>query len=147
MVTGDLVFLFDRDLMRVKDELRSYNDPQLIWVLQNGISNSAGNLVLHIEGNLKHFVGAILGNTGYVRNRVDEFSKKNIPLEVLINGLNETNEVVKNCLSKLSLADLEEIFPVQVFGYDMTTRFFLIHLLSHLNYHLGQINYHRRMIG
>lgn len=103
-------------------------------------------MCLHICGNLKHFIGEILGKTGYVRNRDSEFSDKNISKEKLIENIDETISVVKNTLEKMTEKDFEKNYPENVIMNEMTTGFFLIHLHSHLNYHLGQINYHRRLL-
>jgi uncharacterized damage-inducible protein DinB len=117
-----------------------------LWKIDNDILNSGGNLCLHLVGNLKHFFGAILGNSGYVRNREEEFSLKNIPKSELIQQIEETLNVVISTLSQLSEEDLEKEYPIEALGYPMTTEYFLIHLFGHLGYHLGQINYHRRLL-
>ena len=98
-------------------------------------------------GNLNHFIGAVLGNTGYVRDREKEFSLKNIPKQELIASIENVMPVIKNTLSNLTETDLEKNFPVEVFGKPMKTEFFLLHLTTHLSYHLGQINYHRRLLA
>lgn len=138
--------LFERDLNRLVKEIQSYEDENEIWRIKEGISNSTGNLVLHLIGNLNHFIGATLGNTGYVRNRGKEFSDKNIPRKKLIEDINETIPVIKTALKDLSKDDLEKDFPLAINNTISSTQFILIHLSGHLNYHLGQINYHRRLI-
>jgi uncharacterized damage-inducible protein DinB len=117
-----------------------------IWKVQKNVSNSGGNLTLHLIGNLKHFVGAILGNSGYVRDRDAEFTDKNVPLSELVRQLDEVKTVIHNTFARLTFDDLEKKYPVNVFGYEMNTLYFLMHLIAHLNYHLGQINYHRRLL-
>jgi len=117
-----------------------------MWTLQGDIANSAGNLCLHILGNLNHFIGGVLGETGYARNRDSEFSQKGIPRSRLIQEVKEVNEIIKKTLENLNEKDLDKPYPINVFEEEMTTGYFLIHLHGHLNYHLGQINYHRRMI-
>ena len=74
-----LADFFERDMLKLKEEISLYKDETNLWKVENTISNSAGNLCLHLIGNLKHFIGATLGNTGYVRQRELEFSSKNIP--------------------------------------------------------------------
>ena len=111
------------------------------------VPNSAGNLCLHLNGNLQHFFGAVLGATGYVRDRDAEFSSVGVSRETMIADIDSTLSVVKSTLAKLSDDDLAAIYPIEVFGKPMTTGFFLTHLATHLDWHLGQINYHRRMVA
>ncbi|MEJ2196300.1 MAG: DinB family protein [Ignavibacteriaceae bacterium] len=146
MLTTALVELFNRDLDILAKEINSYSDELKLWVISRDINNSAGNLCLHICGNLQHFIGAILGNTGYVRNRDAEFGHKNIPKKELLSSIDNSKEVVKTVLSSLSEDQIAKDYPIDVFKKKMTTSYFLIHLHSHLNYHLGQINYHRRLL-
>lgn len=138
--------LFERDLEKLKKEISSYKNEENIWKVKKHILNSGGNLTLHIIGNLNHFVGGILGNSGYVRDRDAEFAKKDVTVLEMKRQIDELKAVIYNTLASLSDEDIDKIFPLQVFGYEMTTRYFLIHLLAHLNYHLGQINYHRRLL-
>lgn len=146
MITETLTELFERDLQRLKTEIELYKDEDNLWLVKEGISNSAGNLCLHLLGNLSHFIGAMLGHTGYVRRREDEFSLKNIPRQDLVTNIENCRLIVKNTLAKLTAADLEKEFPQQVFDKSINTEMMLMHLSTHLTYHLGQINYHRRLL-
>jgi uncharacterized damage-inducible protein DinB len=146
MVIDSLKKLFDRDLDKLKNELSNYKDESSLWVVKKNISNSAGNLALHIIGNLNHFIGGVLGENGYVRDRDAEFSNIDVPVNDLLQNIDEVKTTIYNTLEGISEEELLETFPINVFGYEMTTLFFLIHLHSHLTYHLGQINYHRRLI-
>jgi len=146
MLRNSLIKLFTRDLTKLQEELNNYSTERLLWETPNGISNSAGNLALHLVGNLNHFVGAILGNTGYVRQRELEFSSKNIPRETIIKQIEDTKTVVKESLSGLTESDFQKEYKRRPFEDFMTTEYFLIHLTMHLAYHLGQINYHRRLM-
>ena len=146
MITDTLIELFERDLERLKTEIELYKDEDNLWLLKEGISNSAGNLCLHLVGNLSHFIGATLGNTGYVRHREDEFSLKNIPRQDLITNIENCKLIVKTTLQKLTAADLEKEFPLEKHGTIVSTEQMLLHLFGHLSYHLGQINYHRRLL-
>lgn len=146
MITKSLQSLFIRDLTKLKTEIEAYRNEETIWKTDKNISNSAGNLCLHLVGNLNHFVGTILGNSDYVRNRELEFSQKNIPKTELTAQIDRTIATINRSLEKLSAEDLEKEFPVESLGYKMTTGYFLIHLFGHLSYHLGQINYHRRLL-
>jgi uncharacterized damage-inducible protein DinB len=138
--------LFTRDLNKLKTEIESYQNEEVIWKIDKNILNSAGNLSLHLVGNINHFIGTILGNSGYIRNRELEFSLKDIPRTELIQQIENTIEVVNSSLEKLSAEDMEKEYPIEPLGYTMTTEYFLIHLFGHLSYHLGQINYHRRLL-
>lgn len=146
MVTESLIPLFEKSLYQLEQEITAYPNDDALWETEMDIKNSGGNLCLHLLGNLQHFIGAILGDTGYVRKREAEFTDKNIDIEDLLSELRHTQEIVVETLKNLSSYDLEKTYPIPVFGYDMKTEYFLIHLHSHLNYHLGQINYHRRLI-
>lgn len=138
--------LYNRDLNKLKFEIESYQNESAIWIIDKNISNSAGNLCLHLVGNLSHFVGAILGNSGYVRNRELEFSLKDIPKAELIQQIETTLKTVEASLDKMTEEELSIDYPLEALGYPMTTEYFLIHLFGHLSYHLGQINYHRRLL-
>ncbi|MGD9629784.1 MAG: DinB family protein [Pyrinomonadaceae bacterium] len=141
-----LVELYDRDLSKLKEEIALYGDEANLWKTDGGITNSAGNLTLHLIGNLRHFFGAVLGETGYVRDRDKEFSDGGVSRADLLAGVDQAAADVKATLAKLTADDLAKEYPIEVFGHPMTTEFFLVHLATHLNYHLGQINYHRRLL-
>ena len=147
MVTEILSQLYQRDLDKLNIEIGQYVSDEQLWTVPDGISNSGGNLALHVVGNLKHFIGAVLGKSGYVRDREAEFGSKNVSRDDLITAIDETSEMVTSTLAKLTTDDLAAVYPIEVFGHPMTTEAFLIHLSTHLNYHLGQINYHRRLTG
>ena len=138
--------LFERELNKLIEEINLYSSEEHLWEIKGQISNSSGNLSLHLIGNLKHFIGNVLGNTGYVRQREIEFTLKNIPRQELINSINETIEIIKLVFSKLTDDDLKKLFPLEKHDEKVTTGYMLLHLLTHLNYHLGQVNYHRRLI-
>ncbi|MFD2938658.1 DinB family protein [Flavobacterium notoginsengisoli] len=146
MIIQTLKILFNRDLDKLKFEIESYENENSIWIIDKSIANSAGNLCLHLMGNLNTYIGAEIGKTAYIRNRPLEFSLKDIPRSELIEKIENTIIVVNNALDSLSETDLEKIYPQIVFEKEMTTGFFLVHLSTHLAYHLGQINYHRRLL-
>ena len=137
----------ERELLKLKEEIALYPEEASIWALRPGISNSAGNLCLHLIGNLNHFVGAVLGNTGYIRQRELEFSLKNVTRAELISDLENTIIMLNKAFENLTEADLDKTYPLEKHGKVVTTRYMLLHLLTHLNYHLGQVNYHRRLIS
>jgi uncharacterized damage-inducible protein DinB len=146
MLTHTLQQLFNRDLDKLSDEINAYQNESNMWLTTEDVSNCAGNLCLHIAGNLKAFIGAELGQTGYIRQRDLEFSQKNVPREDLLKDIEAVKGIVSNTLSQLTVTDLEKKYPLEVFKKPMTTAFFLVHLSTHLAYHLGQINYHRRLL-
>ena len=146
MLIETLKSLFTRDLTRVRTEIQLYKKEENLWKVETQLSNSAGNLCLHLVGNLNTYIGKEIGNTGYVRNRDLEFSSKNIPREVLFNKIDDTIQVIKQSLDNLDETSLATEYPVLVFEDKASTEYLLVHLATHLTYHLGQINYHRRLI-
>ncbi|TMI93102.1 MAG: DUF1572 domain-containing protein [Bacteroidetes bacterium] len=146
MIIETLQKIFKRDLEKLKQEITSYRDESNLWKVDKSIANSSGNLCLHLVGNLNAYIGAEIGKTGYVRNRDLEFSLKNIPQGQLVKMIEDTIVVVEEGLSKLNENDLEREYPLLVFKEKTSTGYFLIHLAVHLGYHLGQVNYHRRLL-
>jgi hypothetical protein len=147
MLNQLIINFYTRDLNILKKELNTYNDEAKIWLIADGINNSGGNLALHLIGNLNHFIGATLGNTGYVRDRDKEFSLKNVPRREMIQSIQDLTEVIDQVLSKITDEEMGKPFPLQVGREDNSIRFVLLNMLGHLDYHLGQVNYHRRLVG
>ena len=145
MLHQTLPELYIRELLKLQTEINLYKNEADLWVTKNEISNSAGNLCLHLIGNINHFIGATLGNTGYVRTREVEFSAKNTSREKLIADLNDVVELVKDTLGKLAADDYQKDFPLLMQDKVVSTDQMLLYMLTHLSYHLGQINYHRRL--
>lgn len=142
-----LVQLFQRDIEKLQKEIQLYSNEEIFWKIDNDIKNSAGNLAIHLIGNLNHFIGATLGDTGYIRQRDKEFNDKNIPRKLIIEQLDTIKETIEKVILKLTENELINEYPIPVFKNEsMTTEYFLIHLYGHFNYHLGQINYHRRLL-
>ncbi|HWV70080.1 MAG TPA: DUF1572 family protein [Pseudosphingobacterium sp.] len=146
MVTNSLKTLYTRDLAKLKQEITLYSSEENIWRIDQNILNSAGNLCLHLVGNLNTYIGAELGNTGYIRNRPEEFSLKNVPRQELINQIDRTIEMLEMVVGSLTEDQLKSEFPRAVADDKVSTEYFLIHLAMHLSYHLGQVNYHRRLL-
>jgi len=146
MLTETLKKLFNRDLTRLRSEIDAYQNETNLWRIDRDIANSAGNLCLHLIGNLNTYIGATLGGTNYIRNRELEFSLKDIPKQELIKMIEETITVVSDSLNRVSDEQLDGEYPILVFEEKTSTEFFLVHLTTHLTYHLGQINYHRRLL-
>lgn len=145
-MTDTLIKLFKRDLTALNTEINAYKNEKNLWLVQTDISNSAGNLCLHLVGNLNTFIGAVLGGTNYVRQRELEFSLKDIPRTELIKQVDKVIAVVEETLQNLTVADLQKEYKRKINEDFMTTEYFLMHLSMHLAYHLGQINYHRRLL-
>jgi uncharacterized damage-inducible protein DinB len=147
MLTEVLAQIYERDIKQLRSEIELYPSDQSLWEPHAGVSNSGGNLCLHLLGNLQHFFGAVLGSSGYKRDRDSEFSNKNISRQKMIDEIDQTMSIVGKTLAGLSDEDLAKEYPVQVFGRPDSTEWMIVHLLAHFNYHLGQINYHRRLVA
>ncbi|MGB4846634.1 MAG: DUF1572 family protein [Saprospiraceae bacterium] len=146
MLIETLRNLFARDLNKLKTEIESYRDEFKLWHVEKNITNSGGNLCLHLIGNLNTYIGAVIGKTNYIRHRELEFSLKDIPKSELISKITDTIAIVDNALSHLTDEDLGNEYPLLVLDEKTSTGFLLVHLTTHLTYHLGQINYHRRLL-
>jgi len=146
MLSDTLRILFSRDLAKLKAELELYKTEENIWRVDQDILNSAGNLSLHLIGNLNTYIGAVLGNTGYIRNRPEEFSLKNIPRQELTAKITQTIEMIGQVLDILTEEQLTSEYPQLFNDEKVQTEYFLVHLAMHLSYHLGQVNYHRRLL-
>jgi hypothetical protein len=155
MMTGEIIHgnaalpvvtVLLRDLAALEKEIVSYKNEADIWRILEGTSNSAGTLCLHLCGNLQHFIGAVLGGTGYERNRDAEFSLRNVPREKLLEEIRLAVQAVGN-LPSLDAGAMQATYPLKVWDKEVATGFFLVHLAGHFNYHLGQINYHRRVLN
>ena len=147
MLNQILTELYERDLNKLKAEIEQYADESDLWKTGGDITNSAGNLCQHLTGNLQHFFGAVLADSGYVRDRDAEFASRNATREELFADIEAARISVRNTLAALTEADFSRTYPIEVFGQPLTTGSFLTHLATHFNYHLGQINYHRRMLA
>ena len=145
-VAVELAALFERDLTRLIQQVLAFADQPALWQGASGIHNSAGNLVLHLEGNLREFVGRLLGGIPYSRTRDLEFSNVGIPADKLNERIEDVKRLIPTVIRQLSDAQMQAAFPGDPLGTHMSTQQFLIHLHGHLNYHLGQIDYLRRMM-
>lgn len=137
--------LYERDLLKLRDEVKNFRDDYNLWRLKDGVSNSAGTLVLHLLGSLNFCIGNKIGNNGYVRDRLHEFSATDVPREELLAGIDKLIEVVKSTLAGISRERLEDIYPLEIYG-QKSTAYYLTFFHGHLNYHLGQIDYLRRIL-
>ena len=101
MAIETLKALFTRDLKRLRKEVELYNNENNLWKVEKNIANSAGNLCLHLIGNLNTYIGKEIGKIDYVRNRELEFSLKNIPRKELLHKIDKTIEVILKSFDKL----------------------------------------------
>ena len=138
--------ILSRELRAVKRELEAYPDDASVWRAIPGTPNSAGTLALHLAGNIQHFFGAILGRDGYVRNRDAEFARRDVPRAELLAGIDAAIASLQRTFAFLDEATLRRPYPEQLAKRTVDTEIFLMHLASHLAYHLGQIDYHRRAV-
>ena len=138
--------LYHRDLEGLKKEIIAYGNEEDLWLLRGEIKNTAGNLAMHLCGNLQYFIGTVLADTGYVRDRDFEFSGR-ISKTELLEEIEKTMRAVDSYFEGLSAEELEGEYPLEVFGFKMSVFYFITHLQGHLNYHLGQVNYHRRILA
>ena len=145
MLATELAALFARDLHRLRQELEAFPDEAAVWATAPGVTNSAGTLALHLEGNLREYIGRQLGGRAYVRDRPAEFSTRNVPREDLVARAAGLLAEIPPVIGALTAARLDDAFPEVVFARPLTARQFLVHLHGHFNYHLGQIDYLRRV--
>jgi Protein of unknown function (DUF664) len=138
--------IFERDLNTLRREVEAYSSDQQVWQIVPGLTNSAGTLVVHLAGNLQHYLGARLAGNGYVRNRDAEFSRRDVPRVTLNSEIEAAREAMRAGLAALSEAQLAEEYPEIIAGARLITGVYLVHLTTHLTYHLGQIDYHRRVV-
>lgn len=146
MIIDILTRVLLRDLDAFRRELAAYPNAKDVWAVPAGISNSAGTLARHAAGNLQHFIGAQLGATGYVRNRDAEFAPATVSRDALEAELVRAMHAVRTTLDALPASRLSEPYPLEVGGVRPPTGMFLVHLAAHLAYHLGQVDYHRRLV-
>jgi uncharacterized damage-inducible protein DinB len=138
--------LLNRDLDAVRQEIAAYPDDESLWRVEPGISNSGGTLALHLAGNLRHFIGAALGESGFVRDRPTEFSTRGLSRDAVIAELADAQQQVATALMQVDLERLDDTLTEPVMNTRPTQMVFLLHLCTHLSYHLGQVDYHRRLI-
>jgi uncharacterized protein DUF664 len=138
--------ILDRDLQALRREIEAYPDERALWRAVPGITNTAGTLVLHLTGNLQHYLGARLGGTGYVRDRAAEFARRDVPRAELFGEIEAARSAVRVGLARLSDAQLAADYPETIAGVRLATGEYLVHLTTHFAYHLGQLDYHRRVV-
>ncbi len=144
---GEFARLFERELDRLEAEVAAYPDDESLWVVGGNIANAGGTLALHVTGTLNHYVGALLGGTGYRRNRDEEFSARDVPQGELLRLIRGARSTVGDSLAKLGDFHLREEMRGLPERYEgSTVSWMLMHVLGHIQYHTGQLNYHRRIL-
>lgn len=146
MLSAELADLYARDLRRLGQEVRAFPGTDALWQTAPGVTNAAGTLALHLEGNLREYIGRQLGGVPYTRNRPLEFSARGVSRTELVARVEGVTQLVPDIVKHLSRESLAARYPEDVLGVPLSTRMFLIHLNGHLNYHLGQIDYLRRFV-
>jgi uncharacterized damage-inducible protein DinB len=146
MLVAAVAAILDRDLQALAREVMAYPDERALWATPQGITNSGGTLALHLAGNIRHFLGATLGGTGFVRDRAAEFAARDVPRATLLGHIEEARAAVRAAVDRVSDERQDEDYPEVVGGLRVATGEYLIHLVSHFAYHLGQLDYHRRVV-
>ncbi len=146
MLVRSLAAIFDRDFGTLTREVEAYPDERQLWQEVAGMPNTAGTLVLHLAGNLRHYVGAKLGHTGYVRDRPAEFSRQGVSRADLLQEIQAARADVAGTLASLDDRSLPVEFPEVIADLHVETAEYLLHLLTHFDYHLGQLDTHRRIV-
>ena len=139
--------IIERELRTLRAQIEACSDERDLWLVAPGITNPPGVLAAHLVGNLQHFIGARMGGTGYVRDRDAEFARRDRSRAELLAAIDETRGVVRATLGALPEHELGQDYPEIIGGVRVTTGDLLVHLISHLAYHLGQMDYHRRLLA
>ena len=143
-MTSELAAIFRRDLTKLLQEVQGFPDGESIWQTPPGMNNSPGNLVLHLEGNLREYIGRQIGGIPYQRERPLEFSSKGVTRAELSGRVEKLLETIPPVLERMPAARLQETYPENVLDQPLSIAHFLLHLVGHFNYHLGQIDAARR---
>lgn len=146
MLNSMLAGFYERDLRKVIEEINLFKNEADLWRTQGSVKNSSGNLVLHLVGGMNYHIGANMGHTGYVRDREQEFSRKGVERKVLVDQLETLMAMIGKTVNAMTPEDMEAEYPMVFDEEKRTNSYMLVQLLAHLNYHLGQVNYLRRII-
>lgn len=146
MLVRDIAPIFDRDLRTLAREVQAYADERDLWRMPPGVPNSAGTLVLHLAGNVQHYIGAVFGGTGYRRDRTAEFAERDVPRTELLRRVEAARAAVQAAAARAGDTPVAGDFAEPVGGVRVEAGEYLVHLLTHFAYHLGQLDYHRRMV-
>ena len=147
MLPSTIHAVLRRELAALRRSVEAYPDDASLWAEPAGLPNSGGTLVLHLAGNLQHYVGAVLGASGYRRDRDAEFARRGVPRTELLAEIAAAESAVDRGMGAVSEAALAAPYPEPIGGRSLAMGDFLVHLSSHLAYHLGQLDYHRRVVS
>ena len=145
-IADDVVALLTRELEGFQREILLFPDDESVWQAKAGVANSAGNLALHVAGNIQYFIGAVLGGTGFVRDRDREFGARSGSRDEIIAELGKALDVVRTVLPRLTSEQLDAVFSAHRTATAVSTRRFLLHLCTHAAFHVGQAGYLRRIV-
>lgn len=145
-VANHIAGVITRDLRAVRREIEAYPNERDLWRSAPGVTNGGGTLALHLAGNLQHFAGHVIGNNGYVRNRDAEFARRDVPRAEVLQEIDRAITAVDTGLARLADSDLAADFPVPIGPTKLNTADTLLQLMAHCAYHLGQVDYHRRLV-
>lgn len=146
MLNSILANFYERDLRKLIEEVNLFEREEDLWKVRGSVKNSAGNLVLHIIGGTNYLIGAKLAGTGYVRDRDQEFIKKNVPRKEMVDQLESLIAMLKELLSGFTQERMEAEYPMLFDDMKVPNSYVLVRLSIHISYHLGQVNYLRRML-
>ena len=146
MLNNELANLYERDISKLIEEINLFKNEEDLWRTTGSVKNSCGNLVLHIIGGMNYLIGTTLAHTEYVRNRDQEFIQKNVEKKELIAKLEELITIINQTLNRLTPEQMENEYPIFFDKPKTSVSYVLVQLLAHLNYHLGQVNYLRRIL-
>lgn len=146
MLNDLLANFYERDIRKLIEEVNLFKNEEDLWRTHGSVKNSSGNLVLHIIGGLNYLIGATLAQTGYVRNRDQEFTRKGVERKELVAQLEQLIPMINKTVNTLTREQMEAEYPIFFDKPKTSTSYVLVQLLVHLNYHLGQVNYFRRIL-
>jgi len=146
MLNNVLATFYERDIRKLIEEINLFKNEEDLWRTVGSVKNSCGNLVLHIIGGLNYFIGTTLAQTGYVRNRDEEFTQKGVERKELVAKLEELIPLINKTLNGLTEEQMQDEYPIFFDKPKISCSYVLMQLLLHINYHLGQVNYLRRIV-
>ena len=145
MLNNVLANFHERDIRKLIEEINLFRNEENLWKTQGSVKNSSGNLALHIIGGMNYLIGATLAKTGYIRDRDQEFIRKGVARKEIVAHLEELIPMINQTLNALGHDGMEAEYPLIFDDMKVSNSYLFVQLLVHLNYHLGQVNYLRRV--
>jgi uncharacterized damage-inducible protein DinB len=134
----------DEGIIRLKKCIDLLSEKQL-WNSPNEHSNSIGNLILHLNGNVNQWILSTLGDQIDQRQRALEFRKdKVVAKEALISLLDELDNKVRSLIGNLNEEDINKEYEVQCYTEHGVS--ILIHVIEHFSYHVGQVTFYTKLL-